>query len=399
MLTLNLRNHFIDRNYENIIAMKAYKMVYRLILLFIFLLLALSPRAQAEFLITTVAGNGERGYSSSHENSTATLVKLAYPYDVAIGNNNDLYIADTYNHRIRKVNAQGLITTIAGNGEEGYSGDGSLATAAKLNNPEGIALDNQGNLYIADRDNHCIRKVDTQGIITTIAGDSHEGYSGDGGLAVVAQLNDPVSIMVDNTSNLYIADMDNHRIRKVDTQGIITTIAGNGEEGYSGDGDAATQAQLNLPHDMALDAKGVLYIADTHNHCIRQVDTTGIITTFAGNHEEGFSGDYNTAITARFNDPESLVLDKQGHLYVTDMDNHRVRQITPQGIITTIAGNGEEGYSGDGEMATMAKLNNPEGLALDVQGHLYIADTHNHSIRKLIPIKPQIRIEKTTLIF
>lgn len=399
MLTVNLKNYFIDINYENIITTRGYKMAYRIILLFVFLLLALSPRAQAEFLITTIAGNGDRGYSSSHENSTATLVKLAYPYDVAIDNNNNLYIADTFNHRIRKVNAQGLITTVAGNGEEGYSGDGGMATAAKLNNPEGIDLDNQGNLYIADRDNHCIRKVDTQGFITTIAGDSNEGYSGDGGMAIVAQLNDPVSVMVDTSGNLYIADMDNHRIRKVDTQGIITTIAGNGEEGYSGDGYTATQAQLNLPHDMALDVEDMLYIADTHNHCIRQVDTTGIITTFAGNYEEGFSGDYNTATMARFNDPESLVLDKQGNLYITDMDNHRVRQITPQGIITTIAGNGEEGYSGDGETATAAELNNPEGIALDTQGHLYIADTHNHRIRKLTPIKPQIRIEQTTLIF
>ncbi|MDY6992011.1 MAG: NHL repeat-containing protein [Pseudomonadota bacterium] len=372
-----------------------YKKTYR----WLFLLCLWLPAAQAEFLIETIAGSEIRGYSHSNEGNLATVAMLAYPHDVAVDNQGNVYIADTYNHRIRQVDNQGIITTIAGDGNEGFGGDGQTATLAQLNNPEAIALDNQGHFYIADRDNHRIRKLDAQGILTTVAGDGNEGYSGDGGLAVEAQLNDPVGISIDSQGNLYIADMDNHRIRKVDTQGMMTTVAGNGLEGYSGDGALATQAQLNRPQDVAVDEQGQLYIADTHNHCIRKIDSQGMITTIVGTAQEGYSGDYGPAIKAKLNDPEGIVLDKAGNLYITDMDNHRIRKVDARGSITTIAGNGQEGFSGDGATATQAQLNNPEGIAVDDQGQLYIADTQNHRIRQLTRVGPKIRIDKTTLIF
>ena len=207
---------------------------------------------------------------------------LNSPSGVTVDGAGNLYIADTNNHRIRKVDTSGVITTVAGTGVSGYSGDDGLATAAQLNNPYGVTVDGAGNLYIADRSNHRIRKVDTSGVITTVAGTGAYGYSGDDGTAITAQLNFPYGVTIDSIGNLYIADSFNHRIRKVDTSGVITTVAGTGAQGNSGDGGAATAAQLNSPSNVTVDSAGNLYIADTNNHRIRKVDTSGVITTVSG---------------------------------------------------------------------------------------------------------------------
>jgi len=332
-------------------------------------------------IITTVAGNGTYGYSG--DGGPATNASLWWPSGIAVDANGSLYIADIGNHRIRKVDTSGIITTVAGNGNSVYSGDGGPATNASLRDPADVAVDASGNLYIADRDNQRIRKVDTLGIITTMAGNGTYGYSGDGGPATSASLWLPPDVAVDASGNLYIADSDSQRIRKVDTSGIITTVAGNGTRGYGGDGGPATNASLRYPEGVALDANGNLYIADTRNERIRKVDTWGIITTVAGNGTRGCSGDGGPATNASLRWPWGVALDANGNLYIADMDNHRIRKVDTSGIITTVAGNGTYGYSGDGGPATNTSLWGPYGVAVDASGNLYIADQGNYRIRKV----------------
>ena len=317
----------------------------------------------------------------------ATNASLNGPQTVALDPRGGLYICDTYNNRIREVDTNGTITTMAGNGRaltnSGYSGNGGAATNASLNHPGGGALDAVGNLYIADSFNNCVRKVDTNGIMTTVAGNNSKGYSGDGGAATSASLDWPYSVALDAFGNLFIADTWNNRIRKVDTGGIVTTVAGNGTAGYSGDGGAATGAELNWPGAVGLDAVGNLYIADQGNNRIRKVDTNGIITTVAGNGTNGYSGDGGEATNASLNGPSGLGSDAIGNLYIADLGNSRIRQVDPNGIITTVAGNGIAAFSGDGGAGTNASLNNPLGVALDAAGDLYIADQVNQRIRKV----------------
>ena len=330
---------------------------------------SLNASASTTGTITTVVG-ADAGLSS--------------PTGVVVDATGNLYIADFWNNIIRKVDTEGNITTVAGTGTAGYDGDNGPATEAQLYYPESIALDADGNLYIADSYNHRIRKVDaTTKKITTVAGTGTAGYDGDDGLATAAQLAYPSGVAVDATGSLYIADYDNSRIRKVDTTGIITTVAGTGEPGYSGDNGLATAAQLNCPENLALDAKGNLYIADTKNNRIRKVDTTGIITTVAGSDSE-FDLDNVPATEVQLYTPTGVVVDTTGNLYIADTFSNQIRKVDTDGIITSVAGTGWAGYSGDNGPATEVQLFQPYGVAVDATGNLYIADTLNDRIRKVM---------------
>jgi trimeric autotransporter adhesin len=336
--------------------------------------------------ISTVAGNGIKGYSGN--GGLATAVQIS-PNDVAVDSAGNLYIADAYNNRIHKVTTAGKINTVVGNGPSGlnidgkqYSGDGGLATAAQLNFPNGVAVDSAGNIFIAETGNRRIRKVTPSGKISTMAGNGTRGNDGDGGLATAAQLNSPHGLAVDSAGNLYIAD--NYRIRKVTPAGIISTMAGNGTLGYSGDGDLATAAQLNNgPTGLAVDSAGNLYIADLSNNRIRKVTTTGKISTVAGNGKQVYSGDGGPATSSALYYPTDVAVDSAGNLYIVDSQNHRIRKVTAAGIISTVAGNGDRGYSGDGGLATAAKLSGLISVAIDSAGNLYIVDSENHRIRKV----------------
>ena len=285
------------------------------------------------------------------------------------------------------MDSTGIITTVAGTGTYGYSGDNGSATAAQLYYPAGVALDAAGNLYIADTANSVIRKVDPFGIITTVAGTpGTPGYSGDGSSATAAQLSYPYSVALDAAGNLYIADSNNSVIRKMDhSTGIITTVAGDGTTGYGGDGGPATTAQLGAPFDVALDAAGNLYIADYLNYRIRKVDhSTGIITTVAGDGNYAYGGDGGPASAAQLSFPAGLALDAVGNLYIADFFNNAIRKVDHStGIITTVAGDGNYGYGGDGGPAGAAQLSYSAGVALDAVGNLYIADTENQRVRRV----------------
>ncbi len=334
---------------------------------------------QAVGIITTVAGDGTEGFGG--DGGPATSARLNYPLGVAVDSMGNLYIADAENYRIRKVDAAGIISTVAGNGTEGFSGDGGVATDAQLNGPSDVSVDSRGNFYIADVLDNRIRKVNTTGIITTVAGNGMAGFSGDGGPATDAQLSSPTGVTVDSKGNLYIAEYFNYRIRKVDTAGIIFTVVGNGTGGFSGDSGVATSAQLNNPGDIAFDNSNNLYITDSHR--IRKVDTAGIISTVAGNGTEGFSGDGGVATDAQLNGPSGVGVDSRGNLYIADVWDNRIRKVNTTGIISTVAGNGTWGYSGDGGVATSAQLNGPGGVAVDNNDNLYIADSNNNRIRKV----------------
>ena len=329
--------------------------------------------------ITTVAGTGKYGFSG--DGGPAVLAQLMNPRGVAVDSAGNLYIADTGNHRIRKVDAAGTITTFVGTEEYGFGGDGGPATQARLNDPFSVAVDSAGSLYIADTGNHRIRKVDSTRTITTFVGGVF--FGGDGGPATQARLAAPSGAAVDSAGNLYIVDSSNHRIRKVDSTGTITTVAGTGESGFSGDGGPATQARLAAPSGAAVDSAGNLYIVDSSNHRIRKVDSTGTITTFAGTGEVGFSGDGGPAIQAQLDTPGGVAVDSTGNLYIADTGNHRIRKVDSTGTITTFAGTGEYGFDGDGGSASQARLTLPTGVGVDSTGNLYIADTGNHSIRKV----------------
>ena len=382
-------------------------------------------------VISTVAGNGTRGFSG--DNGPATSAQLNYSFAIALDSAGNLYIADSDNYRVRRVSngvittvagngiwglgpdggpatsarfldldaiavdsagnlyiadgqlvrkvANGVITTLAGNGltpTQGFSGDNGPATSALLNSPNGVAVDKVGSVYISDGQNNRVRKV-SNGVITTVAGNGTEGFSGDNGPATSAQLYGPIRVAMDSAGSLYIPCADS-RVRKV-SNGVITTVAGNGKAGFGGDNGPATSAQLWGPTAVAADPAGNLYISDGFNHRVRRV-SSGVITTVAGNGIAGFSGDNGPATTAQLNYPDGLAMDSAGNLYIADSSNHRVRKVS-NGVITTVAGNGVAGFSGDDGPATSAQLSNPGGVAMDPAGNLFIADSGNSRIRRV----------------
>jgi sugar lactone lactonase YvrE len=315
----------------------------------------------------------------------ATTAPLALPAGIAFDAAGNLYIADLNDNIIRKVDVAGIITTVAGSGEQGYSGDGGAATDAQLDSPAGVAVDASGNLYIADTHNHCIRKV-AGGNIATIAGTGVAGFSGDGGAAASAMLNQPTALTVGPDGSLYVADTDNHRIRQIifgSSGATITTVAGDGEQFFSGDGSTATLAGLDSPNGVAVDATGNIYIGDTHNQRVRVVDAAGVISTLAGNGSKTFAGDGGTATNASLAGPRGLSVDALGNIYVADSDNNRIRLIAKTGTITTLAGNGSQGFTGDGGPAVNATLDTPRATAVAATGVVALSDTNNQRVREV----------------
>jgi sugar lactone lactonase YvrE/pimeloyl-ACP methyl ester carboxylesterase len=337
--------------------------------------------------ITTVAGGGTNGLG---DGGPATSAQLYAPEGVALDTDGNLYIADFSDSRIRKVTMSRVINTVAGVGGGGFFNDGGLATSAGLNNPLGVAVDTIGNIFIADVNNNRIRKVTPSGVISTVAGTGVSGFSGDGGQATSARLAVPLAVAVDTDGNLYIADHINHRIRKVTAGGLISTIAGNGTAGFSGDGGPATSAGLKSPSGVTVDTAGNIFIADTSNNRIRKV-AGGLISTIAGNGTAGFSGDGGPATSAGLKSPSGVTVDTAGNIFIADTSNNRIRKVAG-GLISTIAGNGTAGFSGDGGPATSAELNNPWGIAFDIVGNLYIADGSNFRVRKVIMLLTQPKL-------
>jgi sugar lactone lactonase YvrE len=341
-------------------------------------------------IITTVAGDGTGSFSG--DNGPATSASLKKPHGVCVYESPapaTLHIADAYNYETRKVDmSTRMITKVAGTWWRGYNGDNIPAVTAMLNYTFGVHVDASRNVYIADTYNHRIRKVDaTTGIITTVAGTGSKGSSGDGGPAISARLRYPYGVYVDASGNIFIADTLNYRIRKVDaTTGIITTVAGDGAAKFSGDGGPATSASIRKSYDVAVDSAGNIFIADSHNHAIRKVDAaTGIITTVAGKGAQaGSSGDDGPATSANLNQPYGVFVDAEKNIYIADSKNDRIRKVdATTGIITTVAGTGTGGDSGDGGPATLARLDFPEGVWVDRAGNIYIADTFNDRIKKV----------------
>ncbi|MFC5471306.1 Ig-like domain-containing protein, partial [Cohnella suwonensis] len=336
--------------------------------------------ASSSDIITTVAGTGTGGYSG--DGGAATLAELDGPSGMAVDSSGNLYIADSNNNIIRKVAKDGTISTVAGTGVQGYFGDGGPATSAQFYSPSGVAVDSSDNLYIADTNNFRIRKVATDGTISTVAGTGVWGNSGDGGLATLAKFYSPSGVAVDSSDNLYIADSSDNRIRKVATDGTINTVAGNGSNGYSGEGPA-TLVKLNNPRGIAVDSIGNLYIADYQSNRIRKV-TGGTISTVAGTGSVAYSGDEGMAISTNMAYPTGVAVDSSDNLYIADFQNSVIWKVmVTDGTISKVAGiGGTSGYSGDGGAATLAKLQNPRGVAVDSSGNVYIADSSDR-IRKM----------------
>lgn len=392
-------------------------------------------------IVQTVAGTGIPGYAG--DGGPAVSAALQYPYMVAVDQSNNVFVADFGNQRVRRVSYVGYIQTIAGTGTGGYSGDGGQAQKAQISEPAGVTVDDAGNVYfteaggrrvreivaadttirtiagtgvtiplgdggpprsayfispntvvsdgagtfyITDIGNDCVRKITPDGKISTVAGTGIPGYNGDNQPASAAHLNSPHGLALDSQGNLYIADTDSHRVRKVTRDGMIQTVAGTGTRGYNGEKLLATESQLNSPRDIAFDRNGNLYIADVNNYRVRKVTPAGIMTTVAGDGSWNFYGDGGPAVGAALRWPFSVAVNSAGDLYIADPYNNRIRKVSAStGNIMTITGTAESGYNGDNILATQATLNQPYDVAVDAQDNLYISDTQNYRLRKVSP--------------
>ena len=332
----------------------------------------------ASYAMRTVAGHTEVA-----DGILATAATIYAPTAVAADSAGNLYVADRENNRIRRIDIAGMIATFAGTGERGYEGDGGTATEAMLDRPSGVALDSAGNVYVADTGNHCVRRIDLTGTIETLAGTGNRGYGGDGGPAAAAWLDNPMAVAADMAGNVYVADSGNHRIRRIDMAGGIETLAGTGERGYGGDGGPASEASLDGPSGVAVDRNGNVYVADYLNRRVRRIDSAGMVSTFAGTGEAGHGGDGGQAAGALLDGPSGVAVDTNGNVYVADYLNRRVRRIDTVGVISTFAGTGETGYGGDGGRAAEAALVGPFGVTADAAGNVYVADLLNHRIRRI----------------
>lgn len=355
----------------------------RVFSLFFCALSAFSFNADAQYRkIVSIAGTGGMG-GYGGDGYTATAGTLNGPQNIALDKVGNVYIVDYYNFRVRKIKkSDNTIVTFAGNGLTGYTGDGTAATNAKMN-PKGVACDFRGNVYISDNVHNVIRKVNNLNIISTYAGTGSAGYFGDGGSALSAQFNTPFGMACDKKGNLYIADAGNHVVRMIDTFGVISTVAGDGTPGYSGDGFSATTAQLDSPFAVAVAPSGSIVIADHNNNVVRMVDPSGVISTIAGDGAFAYSGDGGLGINASFNYPTGVAVDTAGNVFISDSYNNVIRELDILGTINTVVGNGAPGFGGDLGGPLGANLFHPYGIAVDTFGSFFIADANNQRIRKV----------------
>jgi len=345
------------------------------------------------FVVTAVIAGAfwatRPGRSAPFAVMTSAIAAFDHPVAVAVDGSDHVYVID--GNRVRRLGAQ-TASTVAGTGARGFSGDGGPATDARLSSPAAIAFDSEGNLYIADTGNNRIRRVGRDGIITTIAGTNRPGYGGDGRPAALAVLNSPAGIAVGLGDSVFVADTGNNRVRMISANGTISTYAGTGDAGYAGDGDLASQAVLDSPEGLAVDAEGNLYVTDTFNERVRKIDLEGVITTIAGDGAQSYSGDGQPAIQAGLNFAagplngagQALALDGEGDLFVADGGNNSVREVDTGGVIRTVAGTGQPGYAGD-RVSPHSALDLPLGVAVDSAGVVYIADADNGRVRELHP--------------
>lgn len=330
--------------------------------------------------IYTLVGCNESG-ASTGDGVLATAARVSAPNSAAFDQAGNLYFADRDDNRIYKVSSNGLLTTVVGTGSAGNSGDGAPAKAAQINHPTAITFDRAGNLYIAEFGGDRVRKVDTKGVITRVVGTGMAGYSGDRGPAAAAQLSGPSGLAFDSVGNLYITELNNNSLRRVDPRGLITTVAGGDAPKSLGDGGPAVAAQLVGPTRVFIDSFDNVYIADAFNHRVRKVNGAGVITTVVGNGTAGSDGDGGPAVMASINGPHGIAIDAAGNLYIAELRGFRVRKVSQDGVIKTVAGTGQSGFSGDGGPATSAKIGGPGDVAVDAVGNLYILDRDNGRIR------------------
>ena len=333
-------------------------------------------------IITTAVGTGQRGYTG--DGGLATVAQMSEPFMCAFDSLGNMYIAEAMNHCIRLVErGSGLIESVAGTGEAGYSGDGGPANQATLNQPYSLQIDTNGDIYVVDRLNYVIRKIDAiSRTITTVAGTGESGYGGDGDRAVRAQLREPNDCFLDGSGGLLIADVQDQRIRRLQlSSGVIATFAGSGEKERSGDGRLALEASILGARAVCMDRAGNTYIAEREGNGIRMVDTHGVMHTLAGTGKFGYTGDGGPALEATWGGPKAIRCDHDGNLLVVDTENHAIRRIDAStGIVSTIAG-GRLGGGGDGSRATVAAMDRPHGVDVDADGNIFIADSNNHRVR------------------
>ncbi len=351
---------------------------FRAPVLAVSLAVALSGQQSGSYTVTTIAG-APRVLADGVD---ATTVHLLQPRGLALDGSGNLLVADSANHKVWRISPAGIITTVAGTGAIGFSGDDGQGVAARLNGPEGVVVDAAGNVYIADTGNHRVRRVNASGVITTVAGTGVVGFGGDNGLATGARMNFPSALALDDSGNVFVTEREGNRVRKFAPGGSIVTIAGIGQEGFDGDDGLATEARISNPLGVAFRA-GKLYVADTDNHRIRRIDEGGIITTVAGTGLAGYNGDGTPATTVRFTSPAALFFDLDGNLLITEATGHRLRRLEPSGRTLTLAGTGVAGFAGDGDVALAAHLNLPLGVVMDSRRNIYLTDSNNHRIRRV----------------